>query len=82
MVRTQIQITEEQAACLRQLSEAQGASMAELVRQGIDCIIRKGGVVSPKELRARAAAAAGRFHSGKKDVARRHDKHLAEAFGA
>ena len=81
MVRTQIQITEEQAACLRKLSEARGASMAELVRQGIEYVIGQAGVVPVKELRARAAAAAGRFRSGRKDVARRHDRHLAEAFG-
>ncbi len=81
MVRTQIQITEEQAASLRKLSEARGASMAELVRQGIECVIRQAGVVPAKELRARAAAAAGRFRSGRKDVARRHDRYLAEAFG-
>ena len=80
MVRIRIRITEEQAACLRKLSEARGASMAELVRQGIEYVIGQAGVVPVKELRARAAAAAGRFRSGRKDVARRHDTYLAGTY--
>ena len=79
MVRTQIQLREEQALALKRLAEAKGLSMAELVRQGVDLVIRQGNRPSPEQLRARAAAAAGRFQSGKTDIARRHDDYLADA---
>lgn len=79
MVRTQIQLREEQALALKRLAEAKGLSMAELVRQGVDLVIRQGNRPSPEQRRARAAAAAGRFRSGKTDVARRHDDYLADA---
>jgi hypothetical protein len=81
MIRTQIQLSEEQSLSLKRLAEAKGVSMAELVRQGVDLLIRQGNRPSPEQLRARAAAAAGRFRSGRKDVARRHDHYLADAMG-
>jgi len=79
MVRTQVQLREEQVRSLKRLAESSGVSMAELVRQGVDLLIRQGDVPSQTELRARAAAAAGRFRSGLKDGARRHDHYLAKA---
>ena len=79
MVRTQIQLREEQALALKRLAEAKGLSMAELVRQGVDLVIRQGNRPSPEQLRTRAAAAAGRFQSVKTDIARRHDDYLADA---
>jgi hypothetical protein len=80
MVRTQIQLTEEQAEALQRIARARGCSQAELVRQGVDFIIGQDPTVSPRELRDRAAAISGQFRSGRKDISRRHDDHLAEAF--
>jgi len=40
MIRTQIQLTEEQSAMLKQLSGKQGVSVAELIRRSIDHYIR------------------------------------------
>jgi hypothetical protein len=78
MVRTQIQLTEDQVNGLKRLAEIQGVSMAELIRQGVSRLLAQAGALTTRELRARAAQAAGRFRSGRRDVARRHDKYLAE----
>jgi hypothetical protein len=44
----------------------------------VDTILSKEGERSPDQMRARALKAAGRFHSGKRDVSLRHDEYLAE----
>ncbi|MFV2067912.1 MAG: CopG family transcriptional regulator [Pirellulales bacterium] len=81
MIRTQIQLRDEQFSSLKKLAESKGVSMAELVRQGVDLVIRQGNVLSDEQLRARALAAAGRFRSGSTDVAQRHDHYLSGLFG-
>ena len=80
MVRTQIQLTAEQAAALKRMAAAQHVSMAEIVRKAVDQLTRTGIVPEPATRRQRAAAAAGRFHSGCGDLAEEHDRYLAEAF--
>lgn len=80
MVRTQIQLTESQAAVLKRLAERRGCSVAELVRQGVEHVIKTADGPSAEELRAKALAASGTFHSGLRDVSRQHDDYLAEDF--
>jgi Arc/MetJ-type ribon-helix-helix transcriptional regulator len=80
MVRTQIQLTEEQATRLKSVAAKRGVSMAELIRQAIEMLLDKGAEKSEVELRRRAIEAAGRFHSGKRNVARDHDGYLSEDF--
>jgi hypothetical protein len=79
MVRTQIQLTEEQAAKLKKMAADRHVSLAELIRQGVEIVLRSG-AVSEEEKRERAVAAAGRFRSGEHDVSSRHDEYLAEAY--
>jgi len=80
MVRTQIQLTEEQAVKLKKLAATQGVSIAELVRRGIETLLHSHGLVTPEERRHRAVAIAGRFHSGRSNLSGEHDEHLAEAY--
>jgi len=82
MVRTQIQLTETQAARLKGLASAEKTSMAELIRRGVDLYLtaRQDGLTA-EERKGRALAVGGRFHSGLGDLAQRHDDYLAEAFG-
>ena len=82
MIRTQIQLTEEQAQALKMLAAKEGHSVAELVRQSVDELIRKRVGISVDERRRRAIAAIGRFRSGQSDVSTDHDKYLAEAYEA
>jgi hypothetical protein len=80
MIRTQVQLTEEQAQALKNLASARQVSIAELIRQGVDTLIRSSGEIDIEERRRRAIAAAGRFHSGASDISAKHDEYLAEAF--
>ncbi len=81
MIRTQIQLTEAQARKLRARAREEGVSLAETIRRLVDR-----GFEEEKANRAdlydRAARILGRFpdRRGAKDLARRHDHYLDEAF--
>ena len=81
MVRTQVQLTDQQAEALRRRSKRENVSVAELVRQAIDVFTRTE-PPSDQELRKRAIQAAGRFASGVHDTSSHHDDALSEAFGS
>ena len=78
MIRTQIQLTEDQASALKQLAGEQGVSMAELIRRGAERVIEEGG---RRERRRRALAVLGRYRDEASDVAANHDRYLDEAYG-
>ncbi len=80
MIRTQVQLTEEQARVLKNLASMRQVSVAELIRQSVDALIRSSREIDAKERRRRAIAAAGRFHSGASDISTKHDEYLEEAF--
>ena len=80
MIRTQIQLTEEQAKTLKKMASKKNVSLAELIRHGVNSLMRMSGEVTIEERKNRAIAAAGKFHSGKKDISTRHDEYLTEAF--
>jgi len=80
MVRTQIQLTEEQARAIKKMAASRHVSGAELIRRAIDVMIKSGPAADPEERRKRAIDIAGRFSSGKSDVSTKHDKYLADAF--
>jgi len=82
MIRTQIQLTEEQARALKALAAAHRVSVAELIRQSVDDLLRKTVSVDVAERRRRAIAAAGRFRSGQTDISAYHDDYLTEAYKA
>lgn len=81
MVRTQIQLTEEQAEQVRRIARARHVSVAEIIREAVDNVIRLGaGVAAGEEdRRRRALNAVGKFSSGKRDISREHDRYLSEA---
>jgi len=80
MVRTQVQLTERQAKALKKLALSRHLSIAEIIRQAVDTMIRSNIVVDAEERRKRALDAAGRFRSGLRDLSTEHDKYLEEAF--
>ena len=81
MQRTQIQLTEEQSQALKTLAAERRISVAELIRQATEDLLRQSKNLSRTEVKRRALAAAGRFRSGRKDLSARHDDHLAEIYG-
>jgi predicted DNA-binding protein len=80
MIRTQIQLTEEQARRLKRLAAERGVSIATVVRESVDQTLER---ASHEDRRARAIRALrdADFRSGHADVAERHDDYLAEDFG-
>jgi hypothetical protein len=81
VVRTQIQLTERQARRLRAQARERGVSLAELIRR---CVERGLEDDAPDRaaLYERAARVIGRFpdRRGARDLSRRHDHYLNEAF--
>ena len=80
MVRIQIQITKEQAKAIKRIALAHHVSVAELIRRAIDIMVKSSPVADPEEKRKRAIEIVGRFRSGRSDVARKHDRYLADAY--
>ena len=80
MIRTQVQLKEQQLRRLRALAAKRGLSISELVRNGVDHILSHAERGEHGDRAQRAIAAAGRFRSGRADVARRHDAYLAAAY--
>lgn len=80
MIRTQIQLTEEQSARLRTLSAHRRQSVAELIRISIDSLLMREAGLGSESRRAKAKSAAGQFASSHTDVSAEHDRYLAEAF--
>ena len=54
MVRTQIQLTESQAAALKKMAAVQHTSMANVIRQAIDYFAKTGEMTTSDEYRRRA----------------------------
>jgi hypothetical protein len=81
MIRTQISLTNEQAERLRRLARRRRTSMAALIREAVDAVHPADDTDSLEARWERALAAMGGFHSGLPDLARNHDKYLAEAWG-
>lgn len=80
MIRTQVQLTEEQWRMLRQVASERQLSLAELVRQGVDVLLSQRTDLSRESRWERAASIVGRFSSGQNDLSSQHDKLLAEAY--
>jgi hypothetical protein len=80
MIRTQIQLTDEQSRALKALSARQGVPVAELIRQSVDKFLQSSVGLDDQERRRRAITAAGKFRSGQHDIAASHDNYLAEAY--
>ena len=81
MVRTQIQLTEQQARRLRARARERGVSLAEVIRRYIDKGIAEENP-DRQALYERASGVVGRFpdRAGTPDLSRRHDDYLSEAF--
>ena len=75
MVRTQVQLDEEQFEQLKALASAEGVSMAELIRRGVALVLG----TSDREARHRTMLSAlGTLTGGPPDLATNHDHYLNE----
>ncbi len=80
MVTRNIELTDEQNRILEEIAVSQGRLVAELIRDGVDELLRAQGRLPLEALRQRALALSGRFHSGLPDLATEHDRYLEESF--
>jgi len=81
MLRTQVQITQDQISWLREKAKERGVSVSQLIREGVE-FYRRHEDRLPEDKKKKALAAVGRFASGESDIAEYHDGHLADAFMA
>jgi len=81
VIRTQIQLTEQQARRLRARAREQGVSLAEMIRR---CVEKGLAEEAPGRatLYDRAARVVGRFtdRRGARDLSSKHDRYLDEAY--
>lgn len=80
MHRTQIRLTESQAAALKELAARRDTSVAELVRQAVDMLLKTSMSIGQDERERQALAAVGRFRSGHRDIGAEHDRYLENAY--
>jgi Arc/MetJ-type ribon-helix-helix transcriptional regulator len=77
MIRTQVQLSDEQSRALKETAASRGVSIAEVIRQALDQHL---GGQAGESRRLRAIRAIGGYRSGRHDVSERHDDDLADAF--
>ena len=73
MIRTQIQFEKKIYEKLKARSKASGDSISEIVRRSLDSTIDR---QESDQIWARALQSLGKFESGLKDLAEKHDEHL------
>ncbi len=81
MVRTQIQLTPDEAEAVKRIATEKGVSMAQVIRESIDAYVRSAARPGREQARQRALSIIGIAHGGPKDLAERHDEYLEEAYG-
>ncbi len=81
MVRTQIQLTEEQARELKRIAALRGLSMAELIRQSVDQFIQTTADPPRQEKIQKLMEVAGKYSVEIEDLAENHDDYLDEIYG-
>jgi len=79
MIRTQVQLSDEQMRALKAIAAEQGVSIAALIREAVD---RQLAIGSVRARRERLIRSIGGFRSGNADVSGEHDRYLGEDLGA
>ena len=81
MVRTQIQLTDDQHRKLKRIAAEEGLSISEIIRRSLDHVFARGGS-SRQEAYARAAEVLGRFEDieGATDLSQHHDQYLEDGY--
>ena len=82
MIRTQVQLTNEQSMSLKALATEDKVSMAELIRRSVDLFLERRKQPDRAELKQRTLSVVGKYSSDSNDVSVNHDTYLADAFAA
>ncbi len=81
MVRTQIQLTDEQALLLKEMSHESNESIAAIIRKALDQYLLKQ-QPNRRALYRQALAAVGKHRAGIHDVSIEHDRYLEKEFNS
>ena len=90
MVRTMVQLTEEQARALKAIAKARKVSVAKLVRESVAVYVAIA-AKDPEQMKKKRRALAGlqkikkakfRDVAGKKDISINHDEYLEEIYSS
>ena len=79
MIRTQIQLTDELAAHIKDAAAREHVSMAEMIRRAVARFLETAPKAGAEDRYARALAAVGRFRSRRRNLSVQHDAEFAEA---
>lgn len=79
--RKQIQLTPRQAQAIRREAARRGISDAAVIRGLVDQLLVDGTGRNRDQRWQRLFAVVGRYRSGRRDIAREHDRYLADDFG-
>jgi len=79
MAQIEVTLADDQRVALEELARIRNVPVAELVRKGIEEVLRSAHARRDPELIRRAREVAGKFSSGLGDLAERHDDYFAEA---
>ncbi len=79
MVRTQIQLSEDEVEAVKKLARERSVSMAAVIRDAVDEYISRESGPSLDERWRRSLAAVGGFRSGRSDLSQTHDDEFAAA---
>jgi len=79
MVRTQIQLTEEQARMLKEISLTTRESIAAIIRKAVDQFLITG-KPDRATLYRQAGSIVGKYEADRPDISVDHDRYLEEAF--
>ena len=79
MVRTQIQLSEDEVEAVKRLARERSVSMAAVSREAVDQYVSRESGPSLDERWQRSLAAVGGFHSGGANLSAAHDDEFAAA---
>ena len=79
MIRTQIQLTDEQASRLKEMAHESNESIAALIRKALDQFLLKQ-QPNRRALYRQAMAAVGKYTTGVHDVSIDHDRYIEKEF--
>ena len=79
MVRTQIQLSEDEVVAVKRLARERSVSMAAVIRDAVDQYVSRELGVSLDERWQRSLAAVGGLRSGRSDLSQIHDDEFAAA---
>lgn len=79
MLRTTVQLEEDQVQWLRANASARGVSVSQLIREMVNFYRFHIEIISENQ-KSNALEAVGRFSSNATDVSEQHDNYLAEAY--